>query len=334
MAAPLVSVVMAVRNGGADLPRAVDSILSQSFQDFELIVVDDGSGDGTAAYLDQLSDPRVRIRHQENAGSAAAANAGIAMARGTYIARLDHDDLSKPSRLDRQVAFLQSNPEHAMCGTWAEIWEGDRATGRSHDFPADNGALQFELLFHNPFVQSSIVLRKQAIDTVGGYCTDAARQPPEDYELWSRMARRFKVANIPERLTVYREVAGSQTRTDRAAHDKAVTITAENLAHIDGHRLSVLHYAALAGLVHRALERPSVLPDLRCLEGVISRAAERIHAAEPHSDVMVRAANWNRNLRSSFRHARYRERFRQCWPIVDFVWRHSAASLRSLRSRN
>jgi glycosyltransferase involved in cell wall biosynthesis len=226
---------MAVRNGGDDLPKAIQSILGQSFSDFELIVVDDGSIDGTAAYLDGLADRRVRVLHQANAGCAHAANAGIAMARGRYVARLDHDDLSLPTRLAKQVAFLDANPRCGMVGTCAEIWEGDRKTSRTHDFPEDNAALQFELLFHNTFVQSSVMMVKSVLDAVGGYCTDPLRQPPEDYELWSRFARRCEIANLPERLTIYREVPGSQSRIGKNPFQrKLVVISAENLAAIEG----------------------------------------------------------------------------------------------------
>ncbi len=209
---PLVSVVLAVRDGAAELPIAVDTILAQTLGDFELIAVNDGSSDGTAAILDGLRDPRVRVIHQQNMGLAAALNRGIAAARGRYVARQDHDDWARPTRLEKQVAFLGANPDCALVGTRAEIWMQGRKTRRAHDHPTDNAALQFELLFDNPFVHSSVMLRKSAVDAVGGYATDRSRQPPEDYELWSRLARRYKVANLPERLTVFREMPRSLSR--------------------------------------------------------------------------------------------------------------------------
>src|SRR3984957_10464657 len=185
---PQVSVVLSVRNGATDLPKAVDTILAQTFSDFELIAINNGSTDGTAAVLDGLRDPRVRVIHQDDRGLAGALNRGIGLARGRYAARQDHDDWAKPTRLAKQVAFMEANSDYGLLGTRAEIWVEDQPTDRAHDHPSDDAALRFELLFDNPFVHSSVMLRKSALDAVGSYCTDPARQP-EDYELWSRLAR-------------------------------------------------------------------------------------------------------------------------------------------------
>ena len=201
-----------MKNGGYDLPQALESILTQSFTDFELIAIDDGSTDETGAYLDSIPDRRVRVIHQESAGLAASLNRGIELARGHYIARQDHDDLADPSRMAKQVAFLRAHPEYALIGTCAEIWAGDTPSGRFHDHPTEDQILRFDLLFNNPFVHSSVMIRKSALDRVGVYTTDPARQPPEDYELWSRIARHYRVANLAERLTVYREVPTSMSR--------------------------------------------------------------------------------------------------------------------------
>src|ERR1700722_19986529 len=233
--APTVSVVLSVRNGGSDLPEALGTILNQSFADFELITINNGSTDGTGDYLDSIGDPRVRVFHQADAGLAAALNRGISLARGRYIARQDHDDLADFSRLAKQVAFLDARPEHGMVGTRAEIWVGDTPTGRFHDHPTENEILQFDLLFNNPFVHSSVMMRKSALDQVGGYTTDPARQPPEDYELWSRIARHYRVANLAERLTIYREIPSSMSRVSAQPFlEKLVTISSENLAYASG----------------------------------------------------------------------------------------------------
>src|ERR1700687_4798351 len=109
MTSALVSVVLSVHNGATDLPTAIDTILAQTFTDFELIAIDNGSTDGTAGVLDGLADPRVRVVHQCDMGLPAALNRGIALARGRYIARQDHDDWAKPTRLEKQVAFMQAN---------------------------------------------------------------------------------------------------------------------------------------------------------------------------------------------------------------------------------
>src|SRR6476646_2250069 len=135
---PTVSVVLSVRNGGPDLPKALGTILDQSFSDLELIAINNGSTDGTREFLDQVPDPRVRVYHQEDKGLAAALNRGISLARGRYIARQDHDDWALPTRIAQQVTFLDVHPDHALVGTCAEIWIGDQPTGRFHDHPADD----------------------------------------------------------------------------------------------------------------------------------------------------------------------------------------------------
>jgi glycosyltransferase involved in cell wall biosynthesis len=305
MTSPLVSVVLSVRDGAADLPKAINTILTQTFADLELIAINNGSIDGTAAILDGIRDVRVRVVHQDDMGLAVALNRGVAVARGRYIARQDHDDWAKPTRLEKQVAFLEAHPEYAMVGTRAEIWAGDKQTGRTHDHPIDNAALQFELLFDNPFVHSSMLLRKSALDAVGGYSTDRSRQPPEDYELWSRLARRHRVANLPERLTIYREVQRSMSRVGpNPFREKVLLISAENLAHATGEIGPGQAHQDIAALMHRAYYAVSAGPDIDRLCSIISEAGNRIALSVPNSDIQARIEARIALLRGNHREAR------------------------------
>lgn len=298
MTTPLISVVLPVYNGAADVERAVDTILTQTFTDFELILINDGSKDNSAEVLASMTDPRIRLFHQDNMGLAGTLNRGIGLARGRYIARQDQDDLAHPERFAKQVAFLEQHPDHGLLGTAAQIWVGDTPTERAHDHPTDHGALSFELLFNNPFVHSSIMMRKATVEGVGGYTTDPARQPPEDYELWSRMARAARVANLSERLLVYREVPASMSRTGPNPFlERLVLICAENLAAVLGQSRPSREVMDVAALTHSAFHRLSPRPDIDRMCDAVRMAGEKIAAQSPQSDVAQRAETKVQNLR-------------------------------------
>ncbi|MBB4361489.1 hypothetical protein GGD65_002511 [Bradyrhizobium sp. CIR18] len=306
--APTVSVVLSVRNGGVDLPKALETILTQSFTDFELIAINNGSTDGSREVLDQIADPRVRVYHQEDQGLAAALNRGISLARGRYIARQDHDDWALPTRIAQQVAFLDANPDHALVGTRAEVWVGNSPTGRFHDHPTEDGDLRFALLFNNYFVHSSVMMRKTALDQVGAYTTDRSRQPPEDYELWSRIARRFRVANLPERLTIYREVPTSMSRDGvNPFMEKLILISAENLAAAStGVPEPQPVHRDIACLAHGQPDKMSRDADIEAMCAAIVMAGKSIfgdRSFDPNSDPV---AFWCRNLRHHFAIRRYK----------------------------
>jgi len=321
--APTVSVVLSVKNGGRDLPQAVGTILTQSFADFELIAINNGSTDQTRAFLDGISDPRVHVYHQEDAGLAGALNRGIALARGRYIARQDHDDLADPSRIAKQVEFLNTHPHHGLVGTRAEIWVGDTPSGRFHDHPTEDQLLKFDLLFNNPFVHSSVMMRKSALERVGLYTTDPARQPPEDYELWSRISRHYCVANLAERLTVYREVPASMSRVGPQPFlQKLVTISSENLAYASGAAAPQQVHVDIAALVHGAEDRVSLKPDVKQMCAVLQEAGSRIGNGQVGPELAQRIANAQAHI-----HHLVRLRL----PMLSLAWRTARAVRGKLR---
>lgn len=293
--APTVSVIMSVYNGAIDVPRAIASILEQSYRDFELIVIDNGSfRDNTWCVLSgikaETGDGRLVLeRLENNIGLAGALNHGIAMAKGRYIARQDHDDLAHPARFADQVRFLDENPECGLLGTRAEIWLGDDPTGRAHDHPLDNATLQFDLLANNPFVHSSVMIRREVFETVGLYSRNPERQPPEDFELWSRISRRYGVANLADRHVVYREMPKSMSRV---AHnpflEKLILICAENIAHWNAMPEPDQACRDAAALTHAAYDRLSPKAEITGILNVLRVAADAIAAANPGSDIAAR----------------------------------------------
>lgn len=274
---PAVSVVLPVYNCPEYVGEAVESMLRQSFEDFELIVIDDGSTDETPRVLERYTDARIRKHRQVNHGLAATLNRAIALARGAYIARQDQDDFSHPDRLGKQVEFLESHPNCGLVGTWAEIWQENVSTGRRHCHPQENSRLQYELLTNNPFVHSSVMMRKSALEDIGGYSTDPDRQPPEDYELWSRLARSYEVANLPELLHTYREIKGSMSRDGSSPFLKnLIKICSENIACAARLHPTDTRAFNIACLVHGAPSRLHGKPDIGEMRTVFRLAAERV----------------------------------------------------------
>lgn len=232
MSLPLISVLLPVYNGAPWIRETLNSLLEQTCGEFEIIAINDGSKDDSLSVLRSYSDPRIRVVDQANQGLAATLNIGIGLARSRFLARQDQDDVSLPRRLELQVRFLEAHPEVGAVGTWASIIDSDGRVTGAHRPPSRSDALAEFLLWNNPFVHSSLMFRREVFDTVGPYTTDPARQPPEDFELMSRVARRWQTANLPRILHLYREVRGSMSRVSSHPFEaKVVLVAAENWAH-------------------------------------------------------------------------------------------------------
>jgi len=203
---PAVSVLMGVWNGAPRVREAIESVLGQTLGDLELVVVDDGSTDATASILGSFDDARVRATRQPRGGLTFALRSALGLARAPLVARLDADDVALPERLERQRDFLERHPEVGLLGTAAR--EVD-ATGREVGVvrpPTEDAALRGALIRHNPFVHSSVMMRRSALEQAGGY--DPSFPVAQDYDLWMRMSRVTRMANLPEALVVRRLLPG------------------------------------------------------------------------------------------------------------------------------
>lgn len=206
-----VTVLMAVRNGGEHLEPSLRSVLDQTFEDFELLVVDDASTDGSVAIVEALGDPRVRLlRNETNIGQAASLNRGLAEARGELVARLDHDDECARDRLERQVAVLDAEPQVVLVGSWMTLVDADGATIGSQRgrIRTRTEFLFWTLVSYVLIGHPSAVYRRDAALALSGY--DAAMAPTEDKDLWRRMALAGHDARIVEEELVRYRIHESQ----------------------------------------------------------------------------------------------------------------------------
>jgi glycosyltransferase involved in cell wall biosynthesis len=209
---PLVTVLLPVFNAGRYVATAVESVLAQTFTDFELLVVDDGSTDGSMDIVDRFRDPRVRvIRNERHLGFADALNVGLREARAGLVARQDADDLSAPRRLERQVAVFGARPDLALLGTQGWVIEDDGSRSGAVSRSEHPTSIRWYALVDNPFIHTSVMFRRSVVwDDLGGY--DPSRGPvSEDYALWSRVIARHPVLNLPDRLVTYRVNSSSMT---------------------------------------------------------------------------------------------------------------------------
>lgn len=200
---PLVSVVLAAYNAEQYIQQAVDSILQQTYPDFELIVIDDASTDTTPEILSTCADPRIKIlRNEKNLGPYGAANRGISMARGEILARHDADDVSMPERFAHQVAAFQANPNLVLVGSSYLIIDREGKTLDLTLLPDTNEKLQKRLEHGNIFIQGATMFRRTAFEKVGGY--REYFPVSQDYDLFLRLAEVGEINNLPDALYKFR----------------------------------------------------------------------------------------------------------------------------------
>ena len=201
-----VSVVMTVRNGQPYLPEAVASILAQTYRDFEFLLVDNGSTDGSVQVMRGFDDPRMRIVELgRDIGRIAALNMALREARGDYVAIQDADDISLPTRLEKQMSYLSGRPDVVLLGTWPDVIDEKGDLCGEYRLPTDRQGILDHFVVDNAFAHSSVVFRAAPVRELGGY--------PEDYPashdamLWLAVSSRYEVANLPEVLVHIRRHA-------------------------------------------------------------------------------------------------------------------------------
>lgn len=278
-----ISVIMPVYNGERYLREAVDSILNQTFRDFEFVIINDGSTDRTADILGSYTDPRLRIVHNGgNVGITPSLNKGLDMARGEYIARMDQDDISERERLEKQVAYMDDNPNVVASGTWARDIDANGLEIGQRCVPAGK-RMRYEFWRPSPIVHPSAILRASQL---GNARYDASFDPAADFEFWLRLKADHDLGNVPEFLLRYRVHA--ESLTGRYRPDQ-IDLSQEAVYQRLGLKVSKAAFQHLMG------SRPDLNPVSRWLAR--KRLARAIHVPYLHylSEDLAYGWNWLRS---------------------------------------
>ena len=218
--APRVSVLMTCHDAAATIEESVRSVIAQSFTDWELVLVDNGSTDYSVEIVERLGEARIRIdRLGRDIGRTAALNHGLTRCRGEYVAVLDADDVADPSRLARQVAVLDERPEVAAVGSgYRDIDALGRAIGTTY-LPADAASMRHRMAHNEPLVHSSVTMRATIVREIGGYPTKY--RYAQDFALWLALLATHHIIAIPEPLVSIRRSSGTLSRSPRGAWNVA-----------------------------------------------------------------------------------------------------------------
>lgn len=219
---PKVTVLMSVYNGEKYLREAIESILNQTFKDFEFLIINDGSTDSSRDIVLSYNDRKIRlIDNEKNIGLTKSLNRGLNLARGEYIVRMDADDVSLPERLEKQVNYLEIHPEVGVLGTWVKcIDEYGKPTRELHP-PTEPDLIKWSLPFNNCLTHSSVMMRRAVLERVGGYNPEMV--VAQDYDLWVRVSleTQFQIANLHEELLLLRRnIPNSITSRHHRMQDK------------------------------------------------------------------------------------------------------------------
>jgi len=208
--APSISIIIISYNSGKFISRAIESVFAQTFGDFELIIINDGSTDNTKEIISSFEDNRIKyFENEANRGIVFSRNRGLKLARGNYIGMLDADDIAHTNKFELQIDFLEKNPEFGMVGSWAKFIDakGETVPG-GWKLKAKSEAIPAIMLFKNYFLQSAVLYRKECIS---GYSFKDGFEIGEDYLIWYEILKKWKAWNLQQYLLDYR------------VHEKSIT---------------------------------------------------------------------------------------------------------------
>jgi len=220
---PIVTIIMPVHNGEKHLRNAIESILGQTFSDFTFLIIDDGSTDESVNIAKSYTDPRIKLKvNEENFGISKTLNIGIECSKSIYIARMDQDDISLPSRIETQVHFMNTHPEVGVCGTWIKTFGAGRAE-YTKKLPAHHDDIKVMLLFQNPMAHPTVMMRRDIFNK-NNLRYDTMYDGLEDYDLWEKTSLVTRMENIPIALLRYRLHPTQLSRTSATRQEKLMRI--------------------------------------------------------------------------------------------------------------
>jgi glycosyltransferase involved in cell wall biosynthesis len=230
---PLVSIILPSYNGAHRIARAIESVLSQEYTEWELLVISDGSSDETKEIVTPYAEKDTRIvyiENEHNLGIQKTLNKGLALATGKYIARIDDDDQwTDTNKLGAQVAFFESNSDYVLIGTDATVVDEHAVTLSMNTMPKTDMAIRSKILSKNCFLHSTIMVKKSALERVGEYSENIKQLHAEDYDLWLRVGLVGKMANLPIKSAAL--IAHSNSLTSRNRVRQARNILRASVAH-------------------------------------------------------------------------------------------------------
>jgi len=308
---PRLSVVLPAYNAEKTIRRAIESILNQTFKDFELIVINDGSIDRTAEIISSYTDKRINfVNLDKNEGLVSALNRGLKLSRGEFIARQDADDESLLNRFTRQLNVIESDEELGVVGAATLLrTETGRVVG-SYKYPDDSTLAEWQAIFKTPVAHSTVMLRKSIIEAAGAYSGEY--KYAEDFELWTRVARVGKIISLKEPLVYYAISEGGESQRNRNLQDdRHVSIAQRSIESLVGEELDSKIVRALTLAVDRADEFLSIngaLESIRCMRQI--RDCYLSGLEDPLKDRNTINSDYRDRVMRLFRKLRHTERIK------------------------
>lgn len=210
---PLVTVLMSVYNGEPYLKKTIDSILNQSYSDFEFLIINDGSTDASRSILEHEAkrDPRIKVISRDNQGLVASLNYGLSRACGQLVARIDADDIAYPQRLEKQVAYMADHPELLALGSAITLIDNQGRSIKQISYPSGTKRVKSAMMYGSKLAHPAVIMRREQVLQIGAY-REACRHA-EDYDLWLRLLEVGEIDNLEEPLLYYRQ------------HDEKISLT-------------------------------------------------------------------------------------------------------------